>query len=157
MSDEEFAERHCPLPVVRKRLDEEGEHYELAVERCDAPLHVSYERMNNLLAGGEGDGCGETWKVECGNGHVLVVPDHEGDDDMGAIPFRLGLAEEALAWVDGSEAAARVRVLQGALGESLGQFHERGHPGTPCLRSGWVDVATVDGWRRALAGAGAGG
>jgi len=40
--------------------------------------------------------------------------------------------------------------LENVLDEVLRNFHERGHPGTPCLRTGWVREDTVAGWRAVL-------
>jgi hypothetical protein len=37
------------------------------------------------------------------------------------------------------------------LADILRTFTERGHPGEPCLRSGWVRESTVNAWRAQLA------
>lgn len=36
--------------------------------------------------------------------------------------------------------------LQALVAEILARFTERGHPGEPCLRTGWVRESTVVGW-----------
>jgi hypothetical protein len=40
--------------------------------------------------------------------------------------------------------------LEQALLNVLHQFHERGHPGYQAIRTGWVPVAKLDEWRKAL-------
>lgn len=50
------------------------------------------------------------------------------------------------------ELATRVDELQTTLTEVLGHFTEPGHPGEPCLRTGWLSVKWVDRWRRVAAG-----
>lgn len=50
------------------------------------------------------------------------------------------------------ELATRVDELQAALNEVLGHFTRKGHPGEPCLRTGWLPVKWVDRWRRIAAG-----
>ena len=37
--------------------------------------------------------------------------------------------------------------LRALLAEILGRFTEHGHPGEPCLRTGWQRVADVERWR----------
>jgi len=46
---------------------------------------------------------------------------------------------------------ARVKRLEQILSEVLASFGEAGHPGEPCLRSSWVNVSTIEGWRKTLA------
>lgn len=50
------------------------------------------------------------------------------------------------------ELATRVDELQATLSEVLGHFTRKGHPGEPCLRTGWLPVKWVDRWRRIAAG-----
>lgn len=45
---------------------------------------------------------------------------------------------------------ARRDQLASLLDEVLRQFVHKGHPGEPCLQTGWVSVRTVDRWRTAL-------
>ncbi|MFD9465320.1 hypothetical protein [Streptomyces sp. NPDC060027] len=40
--------------------------------------------------------------------------------------------------------------LRALLYEVLGHFVHKGHPGEPCLSSGWISVRTVDRWRNTL-------
>lgn len=44
----------------------------------------------------------------------------------------------------------REQRLEQALLNVLHQFHERGHPGYQAIRTGWVPVAKLDEWRKAL-------
>lgn len=46
----------------------------------------------------------------------------------------------------------RIEQLEGALSEVLGGFCERGHPGRPCIRTGWVPEERLAVWRQALLG-----
>lgn len=40
--------------------------------------------------------------------------------------------------------------LAGLLDEVLRQFTHKGHPGEPCLQTGWINEKTVTRWRAAL-------
>jgi hypothetical protein len=40
--------------------------------------------------------------------------------------------------------------LRSLLYEVLGHFIHKGHPGEPCLSSGWISVRTVQRWQGAL-------
>lgn len=46
--------------------------------------------------------------------------------------------------------AYRMRELEEALDEVLRSFHERGHPGYPAMRLGWVREDRVAEWRAVL-------
>ncbi|MFI6332932.1 hypothetical protein ACIBBG_32075 [Micromonospora chersina] len=41
--------------------------------------------------------------------------------------------------------------LVALVGEILRHFTQRGHPGRPCLRTGWIQEETANGWRERLA------
>ena len=80
----------CPLNVVRKKYDEATDTYSPVRATCGEELQVEREGGEVLLAHGPtgDDDCGGPfWKVSCRAGHVLVVPDHEGDDRFDEIPF----------------------------------------------------------------------
>jgi chromosome segregation ATPase len=47
-------------------------------------------------------------------------------------------------------AEARRDELRTVLTDVLSHFTYQGHPGEPCLSSGWIPVATVEAWRTAL-------
>ncbi|MFF3310515.1 hypothetical protein [Streptomyces sp. NPDC002952] len=47
-------------------------------------------------------------------------------------------------------AAARVQELATVLNEVLRHFVHKGHPGEPCLQTGWISEKTVTRWRTAL-------
>ena len=44
----------------------------------------------------------------------------------------------------------RITTLEATLTEVLRSFWQHGHPGTPSVRTGWVNVTTVDRWRDVL-------
>jgi hypothetical protein len=47
----------------------------------------------------------------------------------------------------------RVGELSETLGEVLSHFVHKGHPGTPCLQTGWVRESAVQRWREVARGA----
>lgn len=51
-----------------------------------------------------------------------------------------------------TKAGQRNRLLTEVLNEVLGSFTQQGHPGEPCLRTGWIGTRTVARWRRIAAG-----
>jgi hypothetical protein len=79
---EEWRSARCPLPVLRYVEDPAGSHGEsLEIQNCGEPLCI--------VATGTGDvwdldgrllGCDDNvaqWRVECHQGHVLLIPDIE--------------------------------------------------------------------------------
>lgn len=66
----------CPLPGVEMVHSDDGSHP--VVRPCGGELYVRHDRRDGLYADGayEGSDC---WSVGCDNGHVLVVPLHDGD------------------------------------------------------------------------------
>ena len=50
---------------------------------------------------------------------------------------------------DRDELQAENERLRGLLDEVLATFTEHGHPGSPCLRTGWHTVERVEAWREA--------
>lgn len=51
-----------------------------------------------------------------------------------------------------AKAGERNRLLTEVLNEVLGHFSQIGHPGEPCLRTGWIGTRHVARWRRIAAG-----
>lgn len=49
---------------------------------------------------------------------------------------------------DGEKAAASNGALRKLVAEILSHFTVHGHPGEPCLRTGWVSQSTVVGWHQ---------
>lgn len=89
------AELVCPLPVLRRTWPEDaGERGPLLVHHCGSQLFVERVGCTYLLAGGECDGAPDVWKVTCLNGHVLLLGDDDGNEEL--IPFDLPLVQEAL-------------------------------------------------------------
>lgn len=48
------------------------------------------------------------------------------------------------------EAEERLTETRAVLHEVLSHFVHKGHPGEPCLQTGWIRVRTVDHWRATL-------
>lgn len=89
----------CPLSVLRKKYDEATDSYSAVVGTCGEELFVKREGGETLLAHGPvgDDDCGSPfWSVECRAGHVLVVPDHEGDDNWTSLPLDWSLVRPVL-------------------------------------------------------------
>ncbi|GHE33139.1 hypothetical protein GCM10017673_40090 [Streptosporangium violaceochromogenes] len=66
---------------------------------------------------------------------------------------QLGVVEEALDHADGDEwrtravlAERQLSIARNTLNEVLGMFTEHGHPGRPCVRTGWIDAWRVQQW-----------
>lgn len=79
----------CPLKVVRKHYREEADDFVLAVELCGGELWIKGNEYGPVWADGEAyHDSGVIWKIECEHGHVLLVPDHEGDDSYSQIPYK---------------------------------------------------------------------
>lgn len=45
---------------------------------------------------------------------------------------------------------ARVAELEGLLREVIARHWEKGHPGRPCVRTGWINVEQLERWRAVL-------
>lgn len=48
----------------------------------------------------------------------------------------------------------RVAALEQLAVEMLGEFYEKGHPGHPAIRTGWVDTGRIAQWQATLKGEG---
>jgi hypothetical protein len=75
--------------------------------------------------------------------------------DSESLRYQIQRVREALgtdqAPVPGLDDLRRDRdELRALLYEILGHFVHKGHPGEPCLSSGWISVRTVDRWRTTL-------
>lgn len=71
----------------------------------------------------------------------------------GVLPEDLHVAYETREELNRSivePAPSREERLERALLDVLHQFHERGHPGYQAIRTGWVRVAKLDEWHKAL-------
>lgn len=76
---------HCTLPVIRQRYVEETDDFATFVAPCGERLELVKTESGSLDVNGPWAG-DDVWKVECHLGHVLLVPDYEGNDCAG-IPF----------------------------------------------------------------------
>lgn len=83
--------------------------------------------------------------------------DRENDDLRARVAdTEQGIAAAVRQRKDAEDRAFRAEARRDELGAVLDivlrQFHQEGHPGEPCLSSGWVAVRTVEKWRAVLAG-----
>ena len=77
---------------------------------------------------------------------------HPQPDDRMLDAYGSPLLAAMMATLDlAGHAQARAQHLSDALAEVLRQFTESGHPGRPCLRTGWVSTERVQRWRSVLA------
>lgn len=85
----------CGMPVVRLVYDEATDDHEAIPALCGEPVLVHRDSAEALHVGGlVGMDPTTSWKLECLGGHVLLVPDHEGDGHE--IPFDMDVAVNAL-------------------------------------------------------------
>lgn len=98
---DEWADLCCPLPVLRFTWSDDpaAERGPVAVQHCGQPLHVEHTRTTYLVAGGEMEVAGPSWQVICEGGHVLLVPDDEGNDNIDELGFDVALVQEALVGI----------------------------------------------------------
>lgn len=68
----------CPLPVYRMQYTDDGEEKAPSVERCKGIISV-IRTSGGTFFQNELDEEAVHWKVECEMGHVLFVPDDEGN------------------------------------------------------------------------------
>lgn len=54
--------------------------------------------------------------------------------------------------VEATPEHAEVERLRALLDEVLGHFTQKGHPGEPCVRTGWIRERTLAGWHAAVGG-----
>jgi hypothetical protein len=93
----------------------------------------------------------------------LLRTKRERDEAREAINAVRGVNVDAIVERDEAQAKARAfeagwrlaeadaRRLRELGTEIVGHFWQHGHPGAPCLRTGWVGVGAVAEWRAALA------
>lgn len=63
----------------------------------------------------------------------------------------LALAKNSVAYIDDCE--QKIAGQRALTDEILSKFTQEGHPGRPCLRTGWVTTHLVDEWRQRNRGA----
>lgn len=93
-----MSEPRCPLLVVRKHYDETTDAYTRAVEVCGDVLFLEREESLSLDTD-DGEMCATTgpdWKLTCLSGHVILVPDHQADDNYELIPWDTSYLAAAL-------------------------------------------------------------
>lgn len=61
-----------------------------------------------------------------------------------------GRGDAAPTVEDWEQQKQRADQLAGVLDEILRQFVHKGHPGEPCLQTGWISEKTVARWRATL-------
>lgn len=70
----------CPMLVFTRRWSDADDAAVAGAETCMAELHVKHERHDPLHEDGIYESS-DWWSIECGNGHVLVVPFDDGSGD----------------------------------------------------------------------------
>lgn len=105
---------------------------------------------------GHPDGTKALYRVGRHVGRTIYRATDEADELVGIMDTR-GLGELAVRGMNavssadpGSLTAYRMVELETVLDEVLRWFTERGHPGVPCVRSGWVTEERVAHWRAVL-------
>lgn len=76
----------CTLPVIRQTYSEDIDDYITSVAPCGEQMELVKTESGTLDVDGPWACDGDVWKVECHLGHVLLMPDYEGNDCTG-IPF----------------------------------------------------------------------
>lgn len=70
----------CPLTSIEpERPDDDGEYLFLP-KTCGEEVHVTHQGFEYLWSTGPEEDFRTDWKVECLAGHVLVVPNDNGND-----------------------------------------------------------------------------
>lgn len=92
----DYTEFKCPMPVMRYRYNEESDTRSSYVGSCGEELFVEHRHGAQLLHGGPMD-CYDWWRVNCNGGHVLMVPDTEGNDYE--IPFEFDAFTRAIGYI----------------------------------------------------------
>jgi hypothetical protein len=113
-------------------------------EHCGelTPPGISTERTECVLrpghSGSHADDRGARWWPTPDARPAHVSEPVNADDCPGCVADTLRRAEKAEQELDLAEATLR---------EVLSHFVHPGHPGEPCLQTGWISVKTVDRWR----------
>jgi hypothetical protein len=84
-------DRLCPLLVVTNDYPDEDGPAVITIAKCAQPLYLRREHYTELDSVSTQHG--PEWRVQCGNGHVLVVPETDGEDP---IPVNMDRILEAL-------------------------------------------------------------
>jgi hypothetical protein len=76
---ERWLQLTCQMPVIRREYTD-GEENEAVdrLGRCGHSLYLTTAESKDLMDVGPVDTY-TTWKVECAAGHVLILPDDEGN------------------------------------------------------------------------------
>lgn len=78
--DNDWDELTCPLIAVRGSWDEDGaDVFTRRLERCGEALFLREVAHGTLHTSGSCDSW-SSWRVECLVGHVVLVPDEEGNE-----------------------------------------------------------------------------
>jgi len=87
----------CGLPVVRLEIDDERDEWVRSVEVCGAQLYLESHNSEWIdVEGPTGLGDGPVWKLTCLGGHVLMVPDDQGNEQFSEMPFLWDEAMKAI-------------------------------------------------------------
>lgn len=100
------------------------------------PWVVSSEHFDAVINPELSNGGGHAQDIDRWYGGK-VVGESIGPADREAIAH----APDDIEWL-----LSEVTRLRDLVGRVLGHFHERGHPGAPCIRTGWIGVGTYESW-----------
>lgn len=75
----------CPMPVVWFRYEEDDEPTRHIIA-CDSELYVEKSDIGTLYTDVVGGEEYDPWKVICTAGHVLVLPNDEGNEYDKTVP-----------------------------------------------------------------------
>ena len=88
------AHPRCGLPVARLSVDDERDEWVTTIEVCGEQLYL--ESMTSEWVDWDGPTGPDyaVWKLTCLSGHVLLVPDDQGNEHE--VPFRWDEAVKAI-------------------------------------------------------------
>jgi hypothetical protein len=88
----------CGLPVLRLELDEERDEWVRKVDICGEQLYLESHTSEWISDEGPcGPDDGPVWKLTCISGHVLMVPDDQGNEQFSEMPFLWDEAMKAVS------------------------------------------------------------
>lgn len=76
----------CALPVARLSIDDERDEWVTTLEVCGEQIYLQRFESGWVDWHGPGGPDSSVWKLTCLGGHVLLVPDDQGNDHE--VPFR---------------------------------------------------------------------
>lgn len=111
--------------TLRAHLDKLREPTAVDLIAAQTRIDQAATELHNVTEGGP-----NRWRMS-----IPALPDYDTDRIIGA-----GLEE-------GDRLVREVSHLRDLVAEIIGQFHQTGHPGEPCRRTGWISEKQVTAWR----------